>query len=333
MTTSAIPTVPFVSDDYTLFDYIDETDDNDDNDDDSLVDINENGETGKMSSKVSRRSSRRVSKKLSSGRDTSGSSISSSEPECDHINVYDDGTKTICTECGQEINCDSISFDKEWKNRNNDSRKSQRCTQRKQESKDIIKDIDGMDIPSDVKVKANENFIKISDGKIFRGEKRKGIIYNCIFHAFDYFPEYEKRKDVTYLQKYFGLSRSVISKASVQYNLLAHQCKLINDKPSKIYVTPKNYIPTLIENIGGGDHEINEVIKLFELIGNKSRILSVSRPESYAAGLVYYYYIQKKQDTDINKFVKDSNSSLSPLTIKKNMEEIDKVLARVLQRA
>jgi len=291
---------------------------------DDIEDENSSSESSDV--RVSCKLSQRLSHKTSYGRDSE-----SEIDECLHINVYDDGTKTTCVDCGQEINCDSISFDKEWKNKNNDSRKSQRCTQRKQENKDIMKDIEAMDIPSDVKSRANDIFIKISNGRIFRGDKRKGIIYTCVFNAFDHFPEYEKQKDVLYLQNYFKLPRNVISRANNEYNILSHNCGIIAER-KKVYVTPKNYIPSLIENIGGGDIEINEVIRLYEMIGNKSRILSVSRPESYAAGLVYYYYIQKKKDTDINKFVRDSNSGLSPLTIKKNMEEIDKILAKVLSR-
>lgn len=254
------------------------------------------------------------------------------QENCDHTNIIDENNRCVCMECGQEINVDTISFDKEWKNRSNDSRKSQRCTARKQESKDILKDIENLDIPNDIKMKSNDIFLTISNGKIFRGDKRKGIIYTCVFNAFDYFPELNHLKNVTYLQEYFKLPRNIISRASSQYNILAHANGLTNEK-QKIYVTPKNYIPSLVENIGGGDKEINDVMKLFEMINNnKSRTLSISRPESVAAGLVFYYYINKKQSTDINKFVKDSNAGLSPLTIKKNMEEIDRILSNIVSQ-
>jgi len=247
---------------------------------------------------------------------------------CKHIETYDDGVKTVCMNCGQEINCDSISFDKEWKHRSSDSRKSQRCTQRKQETKDIMDDIQQLDIPMDVKRKANEIFMKIAEGKIFRGDNRKGMMYTCVTNAFDHYPEYEQQKDVIYLQNFFNIPRNIISKSSSQFKLLLHESGLISHQ-KKVYVTPKHYIPSFISNIGGGDTEVKEVLKLYDLIGNnKSRILSVSRPESYAAGLVYHYYIQKKNQTDINKFVKDSNCGLSALTIKKNMEEIDRILAK-----
>lgn len=255
--------------------------------------------------------------------------------ECEHPDVFDDGTRTICTQCGQEITCESISYDKEWKTNMNDARKSQRCTQRKQECKDIMKDIEGLDIPSDIKIMANNIFTIISEnGRIFRGDKRKGMIYACVSNAYDQFDEYKHTKNVMYLQNYFKLTRAVLSKAINEFSLLLHTSKsknTINMNVKKSYVSPENYINSLVSNIGGDDNDIREVMQLYRLIeSNKSRILDISRPQSFAAGLVFYYYIQKKRDTDVNKFVKDSNSGLSPLTVKKNMDEIDRILAKII---
>lgn len=281
-------------------------------------------------------SSAKLSKRVSHRKDDIDESRELVQNDCQHSDIYDDGTKVVCVECGQEISCDTISYDKEWKTNISDTRKSQRCTQRKQECKDIMKDLDSLDIPRDVKIKANHIFTIISeDGVIFRGPRRKGIIYGCVLKAYDYFDEYIHTKDVMYLQSQFKLDRCVLSKAINQFSLLYNDAMKKHSIPKivKKYVSPENYIQSLVMNIGGDDRDIQEVMQLYRIIeANKSRILDVSRPQSFAAGLVFYYYIQKKRDTDVNKFVKDSNSGLSPLTVKKNMDEIDRILAKLLDK-
>lgn len=246
------------------------------------------------------------------------------EGSCRHSHTEDG----ICVDCGQEITGSGISFDKEWKAKTNDGRRSQRCVQRRQDSKDIMKDLENLDVPIDIKMKANDLFVTATEGKIYRGEKRRGMMYTSVFDAYDYFPESAHQKNVTYLQNFFGLNRSAISRANILYQTAMHKK---SGTRTKTYVTPKNYFRNLVTNIGGTDKEISEIERLYDLIGKRSRTLSIARPESYAAALVCYYCQQHKKYTDVAKFVKDSDAKLSPNTVEKNMKEIDRILAKIVQ--
>lgn len=248
--------------------------------------------------------------------------------QCQHKSVIDDGCRNICEDCGQEIGTDFISYDKEWNNKTNDTRKSQRCTQRKQEPKDIMKDIQEMDIPIDVKIKANELFLEISRDKIFRGDRRKGLIYTCVFKAYDFYPSYSLQKNVTYLQNYFNLDRNVISKTGNLFTQLAHEN---NVSLKKVHVGAKQYVISLIENLGGTQTDINHIFKIIDLIGTSCHTLNISRPESYASGCVWWFCANCKNQDDIKLFIENSRVKLSAITIDKNRKEVDKRIEELIK--
>ena len=72
------------------------------------------------------------------------------------------------------------------------------------------------------------------------------------------------------------------------------------------------------------ESQIDEVVKIYHQVKNKSSILNRSRPQSVASGLVRYYILLKDKDISMQCF--RQKVKLSELTINRIAKEISKIL-------
>ena len=97
------------------------------------------------------------------------------------------------------------------------------------------------------------------------------------------------------------------------------------DLKSKDDFTPENIIKELMLQFKADHLEISNVIDLYSKIKDKqSLILSRSRPQSIASGVIRYYILRNNKDISFENF-KDI-VKLSELTINKIVKEISKLL-------
>ena len=241
------------------------------------------------------------------------------DKKCNHLNVFQCGQNTTCTDCS-EILC-NISKQKEWFNCNNEStsRNQTRCHQITKIDKNIYGDVEGMDFPSPIIFEANNMYLAITEGKTHRANNRKAIIFGCIFRAYKYSDD---PKSLEQLQAVFPLTEKVISKGMKVVGLNIHKYK----KNIPTYITASNLIPEIMCKFNAKREHINDVLKLYAMIKNKSSIINRSRPQSIAISLIYYYIRETGRNISIEEFIQKVN--LSEPTITKIIKEIEKIMKK-----
>ena len=266
---------------------------------------------------------------LSSEITTHVKSVKESEPNnnieeentiCEHNSISNHMSLKTCIDCGKEFDNELI-FDKEWRYYgsadNKQSSDPSRCQVRKSDVKGIEKDIKNMGFNEKIVEDANNIYRDVTNGKIFRGNSRKSIIFACVFNAYKM---NNTPRSCEELIKVFNLEKK-IGLRGIKYIHL----NLANDsKVREVRITPHHIIFEMMKKFETTKCQIEEIQQMYELVRNKSSIINRSRPSSVAAGVIYYYIVKSNKDVLLKNFAEVVG--LSELTIKKIYKEVDTIL-------
>ena len=107
---------------------------------------------------------------------------------CSHKNITTQGMNSVCEECGVIVS-KNFSYEREWRYYGtNDTRHNSdpnRCNIRKLDDKGIFKDVEKYQINPKIINTANDIYETVTNHKIYRGNTRKGIIFACVYHAYN----------------------------------------------------------------------------------------------------------------------------------------------------
>lgn len=242
---------------------------------------------------------------------------------CNHKNFSNENSCILCLDCGKELE-KSIFQDKEWRyyGQSDNKRTSDpnRVHIRKIDDRSIYKDVENMGFSEKIVSQANQIYIQVTKGQIFRGNSRKAIVFACIFHSFKLQGKPQTHEN---LIKIFDLSRKASLKGIKHVNL-----NLPKDSPiHTTYITPINLIEDIMDKFKASEDQRKEVIELYNQIKNKSSKINRSRPQSISSGLIYFWISMKNIDISLKDFAK--KVELSELTISKIAKEISDILGVV----
>ena len=248
--------------------------------------------------------------------------LSENEEEniCEHANISEDNGFISCSDCGIEMN-KNIYQDKEWRyyGQSDNKRTSDpnRVHLRKMEERNIYKDVENMGFSDKIVHHANQIYLQVTDGQIYRGGSRKSLIFASIFYSFriNHIPQTHEKLLAT-----FEISRKSALKGLKQVSLKT-------PKDSKIhttYITPINLIEEIMDKFSATPQQKSEVFELYTKVKNKSSTINRSRPQSIGSGVVFAWICMKNLDISIKEFA--SKTQLSELTILKIAREIAKIL-------
>lgn len=243
------------------------------------------------------------------------------EGSCKHINYNrNEGAMIFCLDCGEEIE-KTIIQDKEWRYYGqSDNRRGSdpnRVIPRKNEERNIFKDVERMGFGDKIVHLANQIYIQVTHEKIYRGNSRKSIIFASVFHAFKL---QGKPQCHDKLIKIFNLDRKLGLKGLKHVNLNAPKNSLIHTT----YITPENLIGDIMDKFKATEDQKKEVYEIYTKIRNKSSRINRSRPQSTASAITYFWICFKGIDITLKEFAK--RSELSELTIERLSKEIARIL-------
>jgi len=240
--------------------------------------------------------------------------------KCPHTNISNENGLTTCYDCGKEIE-KTIFQNKEWRYYGNaDNKRSSdpnRVHIRKIDDRNIFKDVENMKFSDKIVSLANQIYIEVSKGQIYRGNSRKAIVFACVFHSLKISGKPQSHEK---LMKIFDLSKKNGLRGLKIVNLNAPKNSMIHTT----YITPANIIDDIMDKFDANQEHKNEVIKLYDKIKNKSSKINRSRPGSIASGLVYFWISLKNINVSIKDFA--AKVDLSELTILKIAKEISDIL-------
>jgi transcription initiation factor TFIIIB Brf1 subunit/transcription initiation factor TFIIB len=238
--------------------------------------------------------------------------------KCDHRKINE--KNNCCEDCGIQLTKD-LFYDKEWRyygpydNRNvNDP---SRCHFRKNEDKNIYKDISSLNLPDNIVKEANRLYIHVVKDRIYRGNTRKSIIFACIFYAYK---QFENPQSCDTLTKLFNITKKDGLKG-LKIVTMNTTDKIVK---KSTYITPINIIKEIMSQFDAHESDIESVIKLYDKVNRKSEVLSRARPQSVAAGLIRYYIIKQDREISMQDFREKVN--LSDLTINRIVKEITRII-------
>jgi len=246
---------------------------------------------------------------------------SSTNKICEHKNIVYEHNVPICTDCGEEFNR-KINHEKEWRYYAKKDGKfvsdPNRVTIRKQDERSIYKDVQNMGISDNIIFNADKIYNKITKGQIYRGKSRKAVIFACVFHAYRNMGNPQTPEN---LIKQFKISRKLGLKGLKIVSINAP--KDINVHSTSI--TVEYIIKNIMEQFCGTENQVNEAIKIYKNVKNKSSKLNRSRPRSLSSSIVYYWILKNDINISLKEFSK--KVELSELTIQKNIKEIENVFS------
>lgn len=240
---------------------------------------------------------------------------------CKHKNINNENGSVLCFDCGKELE-KTLYQDKEWRYYGvSDSRRTSdpnRVHIRKIDDRSIYKDVENMGFSDKIIHLANQIYLQVTKGQILRGNSRKSVVFSCIFHSFKV---KENAQTHDKLIKIFNLNKKTALKGLKYVSLNAPKDSIIHTT----YITPENIIEDIMDKFNAKEEQKKEVIDIYNKIKNKSSKINRSRPQSIAAGIVYFWICYKNIDISIKNFAKKVD--LSELTIIK----IAKIVSEVLE--
>jgi transcription initiation factor TFIIIB Brf1 subunit/transcription initiation factor TFIIB len=242
-------------------------------------------------------------------------SVLTEDSDCPHESTIDDCGRCICTDCGEEVKGLKQS---EWKNIDKSKyiQDISRIHIRKTDDISIHNDVANMMIPDEVIQLANTLYEKITCGSIFRGSKRKLRVYGCVYQAYK---QLKINMSTDRLVNIFNLNKKIASEGYKFINI-AFPTSISNDNQTY----PISNITDVMNKFSASKENVQDVLKLYDNIHNKSSVLNRARPQSVITGLVFYWLSNVKQaNISIREFANIVDISyLTILNITKEIEII-----------
>lgn len=232
-------------------------------------------------------------------------------PSCTHANKIFEKGLYLCMNCGVEV-----PFDKEMTSKfTNDTT---RCYIRKVKDKSIYEDVKHLHISDHIKDIANGIYTEVCGSKVHRGAYRRAIVFASIFHAYklDHNPQTCDK-----LIALFDIRRRDALKGLKFINEHAPG----NSPLRTTYITPENLLIDYMKQFNITLEQRAAILDLYNKVKGKSSLLNRSRPQSVAAGILFYYNSQQEHSINVKDFTK--KVGLSELTIQKISGEIQRLVS------
>lgn len=222
-----------------------------------------------------------------------------------------------CVHCGERID-QVVDQDQEWRyygsSDNKNSSDPSRCQARKVQEKGIRKFLEKLSLPYQVINLADQYYQEVTRGEIKRGKMRLGIIYACVFEAYWVINRLQLPAQ---LLKMFGIEKKIAIRGSTFF-LRRRQTT------DRKYITAEHFIPKICALFNFNEEAVQEVIRLYHQVVQKSSQLDHSYPQSVSCGCVYYMLKSRGVDMSAEEFGK--RVELSSITVLKKAMEIEQIL-------
>jgi len=244
---------------------------------------------------------------------------------CVHESICLEGSNKICTSCGIILEKET-TYEKEWRFYGNSSSRHQtnpnRCTARYVHEKSIMKDVQKLGFSDKIIQLANEIYSQTTQGHIYRGNTRKGIIFACFFHAYKL---NENPHSCEQLMEIFQIERKIALKGIKFINL--HIAK--DDPLRHLTVDTEHIIIEIMNKFYANSGHIEDVLDIYCSVKEKTPLLKRSRPRSVASGVVRYYIFKKNPSISTHYFC--SKINLSEMTVLRIVKEIASLLGDTME--
>lgn len=243
-------------------------------------------------------------------------SVTTKETNCQHSKTTSENGLVLCMDCGIEIEHPTVE---ESENIVNPIVDINQYYIRKNNEKSIYPYISHLDIPTKIQDIANEIYREVCDKRTKRSTKLGAIIFGCCYHAYKI---NGTPKTFQNMKEMFDVTRT---EASVGLKFINEY--LSKDSPARtIYITPEHIIMEFMDKFNATKEQTEKVVEIYRFVKGKSGVINRSKPQSVAAGVIYYYIIQNNKKIPMKEFTKKVN--LSELTVNKISKEVQDIIQK-----
>ena len=150
----------------------------------------------------------------------------------------------------------------------------------KNNDRSIIKDMESIAIPDEIKIKAEEIFGKLNSATK-RGNRRKQLVFFCIYNAYN---ELQYPQDPKQIAILVGIKNSEMTKALSMFSEAQ-----TGYKPPSIQITALDLLPQYCVNLGLREDAVLDVLAFANKILQIDLELNETFPQKVAAGILLYY--------------------------------------------
>ncbi len=231
---------------------------------------------------------------------------SASSEECPHLNRNVEMGKVECLDCGLELKTLLVDTGGD----------GERYWAPRPKSKGIKVDLEGI-FPDPIISKTSDIFENVTEGAIFRIDRRRSIIAACVMEAYKILKIPITQQEV--------LNRYPVANINTGVKMVEMRIKKFDtDRVRKTYTSPEESIRDILGKWEDGDDFLTEVIELYRGIEGKSNLINRARAKSVAAAVIYYFILAMNKNTTIAEFCKAVE--LSSATIVKLAREVSAVM-------
>lgn len=239
--------------------------------------------------------------------------------QCLHKNISEEYGVCVCLDCGIEIKRGVSTESKMYKSIDNRSMgDGNRCWAPKKKNKSIRDDVKGLGIPDPVINEADAIFKLVTNGAIFRTDKRRSIILACLLEAYKIMGHHIT---LASLLEIFPINNVTIGMKIVETKIKEYD----TERKRITYTSTIDSIRDILAGWNSDNETVENVIELYRQIEGRSQNLNRSRAKSEAAAVVYYYaLLTKRKNIKLKEF--SQRVGLSETTITKYTKEISYLL-------
>lgn len=226
------------------------------------------------------------------------------EDKCEHIECVDVDGVDVCVDCGIEV----------LELQSNSDVYTEKYVCRKNIDKGILKDIEHLNISPHIVEIANQLYLETCK-EPHRRTLRRGIIFACLFHAYNIDNNPQSCEE---LLKLLNLKKKDALRGLTHVSEKSPKTSPVHTT----YLTPSDLIQEFLLKFKITLTKKTAIINIYNKVKNQSNIFHRSRPQSIAAGVIWYWICQNNINISIREFIE--NIKLSEITIKKMAKEVAK---------
>lgn len=233
--------------------------------------------------------------------------------ECDHSERKMDKGMYVCLICGfSERISDGQTYT------------SHKMYKRANKTSTIAHVLEVLGFDREVIIIADQIYDVVVDENCKRTGNRKSMAAACTFEAFKFL---ERPVDYVHIYTKFDIKkRSALKGLKLVAAGIAKRKDLNFHQIISNPLTPKNFVLSYMNDLRASDDDINEVLCIYEKIKD-SHELNMSRPQSIASGLIYYW-ARNRGLVDAMRMI-EAKAGLSSLTISKKAKLVASRLAEI----
>ena len=173
-----------------------------------------------------------------------------------------------------------------------------------------VKEIQQLNIPQEVKIRAQDIYHQFFTKKVHRKSCRIGIIFACIYQSFK---DMKDVKEPQYIGDLIHANQKEMRKGMKFYYM---------NNPERSYtITAMDLVPHVLEKSKTFISNHDEISTIYDYVKERSEMISRSNPYSIACALVYYTLVKSNQVFDKDHFCEQVGRC--PMTISKIYKEIE----------